>query len=110
MAKRDRETSSSNGNYSLVKVCAFWGVVLAGIAGLITFILNLLEKCGVTISWGSSVSGVCSLIAQIALYVSVWLAAYDFVRYKSKGWKIVYLVFLILGILGLFGIGLGSLL
>jgi fatty-acid desaturase len=49
------------------------------------------------------------LIAQIALFISVWLAAYDFVRNKSRSWKIVYLVFLILSILGLVGLGLGSL-
>lgn len=110
MAKRNNTSSSSSGNYSLVKTCAFWGVVLSGIAGLITFILNLLEKCGVTISWGSRLSGICSLIAQIALFISVWLAAYDYVRNKGKGWRTVYWIFLILGILGLVGLGLGSLL
>jgi hypothetical protein len=110
MAKRNNNNSSSNGNYSLVKICAFWGVVLSGIAGLITFTLNLLEKCGVHIDWGSRLSGVCSMIAQIALYISVWLAAYDFVRFKGKTWRIIYFVFLILGILGLVGLGLGSLL
>lgn len=96
-------------NYRWVRVCAFCGIVLSGVAGVITFILNLLAKCGVTISWGGSVSGVCSLIAQIALYISVWLAAWDFVRGKGRGWKIVYWVFFVLSILGLFGLGLGTL-
>jgi hypothetical protein len=64
----------------------------------------------VHIDWGSRLSGVCSMIAQIALYISVWLAAYDFVRFKGKTWRIIYFVFLILGILGLVGLGLGSLL
>jgi hypothetical protein len=110
MAKKNNNSTSSTSNYSLVKVCAFWGVVLAGVAGLITFLLNVLDKAGVHIDWGSRVSGVCSLIAEIAVFISVWLAAYDYVRGKGRTWKTVYWIFLILSILGLVGLGLGSLL
>lgn len=110
MAKKSTKnrTVIYSGHYPLVKVCAFWGVVLAGVAGLISFILKLLEVCGVIITWGSKVSGACSMIAQIALFISAWLAAYDYVRNKPKAWKTVYIVFLVLGILGLVGLGLNS--
>ncbi len=112
MAKKSttskKTTTVYAGHYSLVKVCAFWGVVLAGVAGLISFILKLLEACGVIITWGSKVSGACSMVAQLALFISAWLAAYDYVRNKPKAWKTVYIVFLILGILGLVGLGLNT--
>jgi hypothetical protein len=109
MAKKTTTTSSGS-NYSLVKVCAFIGVILSGVAGIISFILALLAKIEVTIGWGSKISGICSMIAQLVLFISVWLAAYDYVRNKSKTWKIIYFIFLVLGILGLVGLGLNSLL
>ncbi|MDE6075533.1 MAG: hypothetical protein K2G26_03765 [Clostridia bacterium] len=108
MAKRRTTTTTSSSNYSLVKVCAFWGVVLAGVAGLISFVFSILEKCGVIVTWGSKVSGACSFIAQIALFISAWLAAWDYVKYKSKGWRVVFWVFFVLGILGLVGLGIAS--
>lgn len=108
MAKKKTTTSSSSSNYSLVKVCAFWGIVLAGVAGVITFILRLLQLIEVSIGWGSRVANACSFIAQIALFISAWLAAWDFVKGKGRNWKIVYWVFFILGILGLVGFGINT--
>lgn len=102
MAKRS--TTSTESHYSTVKMLAFVGLVLAGIAGLLAFILWLLGKVGVTISWGDRACGICSLISQIALFVTVWLAAWDYVKFKSKVWRILYFVFLVFGILGLFGL------
>ncbi len=107
MAKRTNSTTYSS-NYSVVKICAFWGLVLAGVAGLINFILKLLELLGVVITWGGKVSGACSFISQIALLVSAWLAAWDFVKTKSRGWRIVFWVFFVLAILGLVGLGINS--
>ncbi len=97
------------GHYPLVKICAFWGVILAGVAGLLSFILNLLLLLEITIGWANKVCNACNMIAQIALFISAWLAAYDYVSDKRKSWKIVYIVFLVLGILGLVGLGLNSL-
>ena len=105
MAKR-KTTTSTTSNYSIVKVCAFAGLVLAGVAGLVSFILWLLDKVGVYITWGNRVCGICSLLSQIALFVTVWLAAWDYVKYKKKAWRIIYIIFLVLGILGLFGLRL----
>ncbi|MGN1060807.1 MAG: hypothetical protein ACI4QN_03655 [Candidatus Coproplasma sp.] len=103
MAKK-RTTTSTTSNYSIVKVCSFVGLVLAGLAGLISFILWLLSKLGVTISWGNRVCSICNLLSQIALFVTVWLAAWDYVKSKKKVWRIIYFIFLVFGILGLFGL------
>lgn len=110
MAKK-RTTTSSTSNYSLVRVCAFWSLVLAGVAEFISFILQLCykifsEKVNRGLGWLSSISGVCSLIAKIALFITVWLAAWDYVKGKGKNWRIVYWVFLVLSILGFVGFGI----
>lgn len=110
MAKKTTTTKKVvySGHYPLVKVCAFWGVILSGVAGLLSFVLNMLMVFGIQLTWGSKVCNACNLIAQIALFISAWLAAYDYVCNKRKSWKTVYIVFLVLGILGLVGLGLNS--
>lgn len=102
--KTTTTTTTTTSNYSIVKVCAFVGLVLSGVTGIISFVLWLLDKIGVIISWGYRVCGICSLVSQIALFVTVWLAAWDYVKHRKKSWRIIYLVFLVLGILGLFGL------
>lgn len=103
MAKRS--TTSTESHYSTIRLLAFVGLVLAGISGLLAFILWILAKFEVTIGWGERARSICSLISQIALFVTVWLAAWDYVKFKSKVWRVLYFVFLVLSILGLFGIG-----
>lgn len=104
MAKKNKTTTTSTSNYSIVKVCSFVGLVLAGVAGLISFVLWLLGKIGVTISWGNRVCSICNLLSQLALFITVWLAAWDYVKHRSKTWRIIYFIFLVFGILGLFGL------
>lgn len=106
MAKKRTTTTTTSSNYSLVKVCAFWSILLAGIAGLISFILNLLGKCGVHIDWGNKIAGACNMISSIALFITAWLAAWDYVKYKSKTWKIIFWVLFVFALLGLLGIGI----
>lgn len=110
MAKKSTKTTttSSTSNYTLVKTCAFWGLLLAGIAGVISFILKLLAKLEITIGWGSRISGICSLVSQVAAFIGIWLAAWDYVKNKGKTWKILFLVFFILSLLSLVGLGLGA--
>lgn len=102
--KKTTTTTTTTSNYSIVKTCAFAGLVLAGVSGLISFVLWLLAKLGVSISWVNTACGICSLLSQIALFVTVWLAAWDFVKHRKKSWRIIYIIFLVLGILGLFGL------
>ncbi len=109
MAKRqkNRNTTGTSEN-SLINTCAFWGLVLAGVAGLISFMLYLLGVCGVTIAWGNKVAGACSMIAQLAIYIAVWLAAWRFARGKGQTFGILFWVFFVLSLLGLVGLGIGS--
>lgn len=110
MAKKKTKTTTTttSSNYSLVKACAFWALILAGISQLISFILQLCykifsEKVNSGLGWLGKLSSVCSLISQIALFFTVFLAAWDYVRGKSQGWRTVYWVFLVISILGFVG-------
>lgn len=102
--KKTTKTITSTSNYSIVKTCAFAGLVLAGVAGIISFVIWLLGLLGVTISWANTARSICNLVSQVALFVTVWLAAWDFVKYRGKTWRIIYFIFLVLGILGLCGL------
>ncbi|MDE7087895.1 MAG: hypothetical protein K2O67_06860 [Clostridia bacterium] len=109
MAKKNKNTTTTtSGNYGWVKVTAFWGIIIAGIAGIITFVLKLLSICGIEISWGNRIASIFSLVSQIAIFISVFLAAYAHSRHMSKGWRIAFWIFVILAILGLFGFSLMS--
>ena len=106
--KKTRTTTTTTSNYSIVKTCAFWALLLAGIAQFISFILQMCykifsEKVNSSLGWLAKISSVCSLISQIALFITVFLAAWDYVKGKSKGWRTVYWVFLIISILGFVG-------
>ena len=53
----------------------------------------------------SSVVGILDLVGKIALFLAIAICAYQFVVGKSKGWKIVYWVALIVYAAGVvFGI------
>ncbi len=86
------------------KFCAFWGLVFSGATGLISFFFWLLVKCGVTISWSGTVISICNVLSMIGMLVGVGLAAWMYVRGKSKGWKIVFWIAFVLYILGFLGI------
>lgn len=106
--KKTNNTTTTTSNYHWVKVTAFWGIIIAGFAGIITFLLKLLSLCGVTISWGNKVANIFSLISQIAIFISVFLAAYAHSRSMNKTWRIIFWVFVVLAVLGLFGFTLMS--
>ncbi len=106
MAKRNKTKASSNGNYASVKLFAFWGLALSGVAGLISFIFSLLAKLQIYVGWSGRVAGICSLVAQVALLLGVGIAAWDYVRNRARAWKIIYMVALILAILGVVGLGI----
>jgi len=109
MAKRTRKTTTttSSGNYSLVKVLSFIALALAAFAGLISFVLSLLLKCGVSITWGNRIVSICSLISQVSLLVAVGVAAWDYVKNKKTAYRAIYIVAIVLCILGLVGVGIG---
>ena len=106
MAKRTKKTKTSSETRDTTKFCAFWGIVIAGAVMLFTFVISLIAKLGVTISWVSSAVSICNIISMVALLVAVGLPAHAYVRGRSKGWKAVFWVAFILYLLGIIGVGL----
>lgn len=109
MAKKSKNTTTSTNNYPIVKATAFWGIIISGIVGIINFIISMLVKFDIIKDAGGAVGtvlGIMSLIANLALFISVFLAAWAHSRGKSQLWRTLFWVFAILAILGLFGVNL----
>ena len=93
-----------------VEVCAFWGMVVAAFShffgGLFNALLGWLHDLDPKmVNILGRVANICQLLGSIALLVAIAVPAYQFVKYKSKGWKVFYWIALVLFILGVvFGI------
>ena len=107
-----KSTTSVRERHSFTEICAFWSMTIAGCAflfgGIIrlltSIIKNLSEKTAATLT---QVYNIFSFIGQIALIIAIALPAYQFVKYKSKSWKVFYWIMLavfafgvVLGMLG----------
>ncbi len=112
MAKKQQKkttTTTTTSNYHWVKVTAFWGLIIAGIVGIINFIISLLVKLEIITGAGSTLGriiGVLGLISQLAFFVCVVLAAYAHSRSMSKGWRIAFWVFAVMALLGILGVNI----
>lgn len=111
MAKKRTTTTytTTTSNYPIVKATAFWGIIISGIVGLINFIISILVKFDIIKGAGGVVGRVLSamnLIAQIALFISVFLAGWAHSRGKSQVWRTLFWVFVVLAILGILGVNL----
>ena len=107
MAKKTTTTTTSN--YPIVKATAFWGIIISGIVGLINFVISILVKFDIIKGAGGTVGrvlGVMSLIANLALFISVFLAAWAYSSGKPKVWRTLFWVFAILAFLGIMGVNL----
>ena len=102
-----RTTTHTTTNNDIIKFCGYWGLIIAAIAALLSFIFGLLHICGIDISWSGRVIGLCNTISQIALLVTVILAAYRSMRGKSVVYRAFCWVAVIFVILGLIGLNLG---
>lgn len=109
MAKKRTTTTTTTSNYPVVKATAFWGIIISGIAGLITLVIKILIAVKLISGAGSAVSSIINimnLVANIALFISVFLAAYAYSRGKSKVWRVLFWVFAVLAFLSLLGFNL----
>ena len=97
MAKKSG--GGGGGNYSdIVKLAAFWALVIAAGLALLVWLFGLFDA-----NLGRLQSAL-SLISVIMLIIAVGLAAWEFVKSKSQGWKIAYFVALAVWLLSvLFG-------
>lgn len=103
MSQKSNKSNRPSTNYGVIKATAFWGIIISGIVSLITFIIRIIEKCGISLGKASALLGVFNLIANLALFVSVFLAAYAHSREKTKTFRILFWVFSILALLSILG-------
>ena len=94
-----------------VELCAFWGMVVAAFThffgGLFRALVNWAFSNSTAGNLLTSIANICQLLGNIALLVAIALPAYQFVKYRTKGWRIFYWVALVLFILGVvFGVAI----
>ena len=79
---------------SWTEICAFWGMVIAAFThffgGLFRALVNWAFKSGAVHDILNTLVNVFTLVGNIALLIAIALPAYQFVKYKSKGWRIFY--------------------
>lgn len=94
MARKNKQRTESSARHDLVKLCAFIGILISAIIFVVSAIL----------SWVNAdlgpIAGILNLVAALALLVAVAFPAWDYVKYKTKGWRIVYWIALIIYIFG----------
>ncbi|MCM1439405.1 MAG: hypothetical protein NC131_09445 [Roseburia sp.] len=104
--KKTKSSSTTTSNYGIVKPLAFWGIIISGIAGFITLIIKILVACKLISGAGSAIGTIISilnLLANLALFVSVFLAAHAYSKSKSQTWQILFWIFSVLAFLSLLG-------
>lgn len=109
MARKKKTTTTTTRTTSdgdVIKFCAYWGLVIAAIAALLSFTFSICVKCGLGWSWLGRIIGICSTVSQIALLVAVILPAYKYMRGKKTVYRAFFWVAVILLVLGLVGINL----
>ena len=82
------------------EICAFWGMVIAGFSHFFGGVFRALVKW---VFGGSKVAGllnsavnILTIVGNIALLVAIALPAYQFVKYRSKGWRIFFWIAFVL--------------
>lgn len=107
MAKKTtKRTYTSESHYPLVKVLAFWSVIISGVLNLVSVIIAILDKIfeNDNWAWARQLQGVFSLISSLALFCAIWLAGWDYVKTKSQAWRTVFIIFFVIALLGMLGV------
>ena len=102
---------------SWTETCAFWAMVISGFAylfgGLFHFLCNAIKSLNGTNTARilEQVYNIATFVGNIALIIAIAIPAWQFVKYKGVGWKVVFWIALIgfafgavLGMLGGLGI------
>ena len=106
MAKKTKKTTTTRTTdvWAIVKLCAYIAMVVAAFAAMLSFVFGLVAKVVPDVHWAGRVTGICSMIAQVALLVTVVIPAYQFMRTKNavvRAFFWVAVIFLVLGLVGL---------
>lgn len=99
------------------EICAFWAMVISGFAylfgGILNFLINTIKSLNGTHTAAllGQIYHVATFLGNIALIVAIAIPAWQFVKYKGTGWKVVYWIALVgfalgavLGLIGALGI------
>lgn len=99
--------------HTWTEICAFWAMVVSGFAylfgGIIHLLINTIRSLNGTHTAAilNQIYNVATFLGNIALIVAIAIPAWQFVKYKGTGWKVVFWIALIgfaLGaVLGLVG-------
>lgn len=105
------------GTHTWTEICAFWAVVISGFTylfgGIFRFVVSVIKDLNGTNTARvlNDIYNIFTFIGNIALIVAVAIPAWNFVKYRSTGWKVVFWIALVgfafgavLGMLGGFGI------
>ena len=93
------------------ELCAFWGMVVAAFThffgGLFHALVRWILSDSKAANLLTNIANICQLLGNIALLIAIALPAFQFVKYRTKGWKIFYWISLALFVLGVvFGIAI----
>lgn len=97
--------------HTWTEVCAFWGMVIAAVAyifsGLFNFLVNWINKMSADVANVlNMIAGITQLLGSIALLVAIAVPAWQYVKYRSKGWRVCFWIALVVYVLG---VGFGML-
>lgn len=97
-------------SYTWTEVCAFWGMVIAGFAHFFGGFFRALIKwafSGNIVNFFNKLVYALTFLGNIALLIAIALPAYQFVKYRTKGWRVFYWIAFVLFLVGVvFGLAL----
>ena len=92
MAKKQRTEGAAKNSF--IRICSFIGILISAVVFVVAGIL----------SWFGgnlgTIGSILNLVAALAMLVAVAFPAWDYVKYKSTGWKVVYWVALVIYVFG----------
>ncbi|MBQ8323369.1 MAG: hypothetical protein IJX91_05320 [Clostridia bacterium] len=100
--KKTKRTTSSRSTSSggIIRACTYFALVIAAAIFLFNGIVRALDIGVLT-----SLASVLSLIGQILLVIGIGFPAYDYTAGKSKTWRIIFWVALVVYVFGcVFGV------
>lgn len=99
MAKKTKRTRTASGN-GIVRACTYFALVIAAAIFLFSGLVYALEIAALT-----KLVSTFNLIGQILLAIGIAFPAYDFTCGKSKGWRVIFWIALIVYVFGcVFGV------
>lgn len=89
---------SNKDKHDFVRACAFWGILVSAILFVVSAVLRFVDV-------KEDIFAIVDLLAKLALLAAVAIPAYDWVKYKKTGWRVIYWIALVIYVFGVvFGV------